>query len=115
MERDYREAFRWYLKAADQGHVAAQSTVANMYHKGVGVDHDAHAAFDWSVRAAKRGHANSMFAVAEMYSRGEGVQENPAEAFHWYEKAARKGYRQREKNRRTSSRSACTTSAEALQ
>ena len=38
--QDYNEAVKWYLKAAEQGHVEAQNYLAKMYDKGQGVEKD---------------------------------------------------------------------------
>jgi TPR repeat protein len=36
--KDYQKAMQWYLKAAEQGHVAAQNDLGLMYTKGEGVN-----------------------------------------------------------------------------
>ena len=37
LERDFGEAFNWFLKAAEQGHAAAQYNVGYLYQFGEGV------------------------------------------------------------------------------
>ena len=40
VERDYAEAAKWYLKAAEQGFAPAQNHLAMMYYSGRGVGQD---------------------------------------------------------------------------
>ncbi len=35
-----KEAFRWYLRAAKQGHASAQYSIGNMYSNGKGIKED---------------------------------------------------------------------------
>jgi hypothetical protein len=48
------EAFRWWHKAAEQGHPEAMFTVAMAYLNGEGVEKDERAALDWLHKAALR-------------------------------------------------------------
>jgi TPR repeat protein len=36
--KDYKQAFDWCLKSAEQGYVKAEFTVATLYQDGIGVD-----------------------------------------------------------------------------
>jgi len=38
--QDYKEAVKWYLKAAEQGYALAQFNLGNMYYNGDGVLQD---------------------------------------------------------------------------
>jgi len=89
--QDDVEAFKWYLKAAGQGHVFSQRAVADMYRAGRGVQRDERAADDW-LRKAERLSAPAYFRVAEMYRYGRGVAKDDAEAAKWYHKAAEQGH-----------------------
>ena len=51
------KAFKWYLKAAEQGSAIAQCIVGICYSKGKGVEKDEKAAFEWFLKAAKQGIA----------------------------------------------------------
>ena len=50
--RDYAEAFRWYQKAADQGHAGGQYYVGLMYQLGRGVAQNDAEAVTWYRKAA---------------------------------------------------------------
>ena len=44
---DYVEAAKWYRKAAEQGHVLAQTLLGKMYQQGVGVTQDYAESVKW--------------------------------------------------------------------
>jgi hypothetical protein len=48
---DEREAVRWYIKAAEQGNVTAQSKLGSIYFSGRGVPQDSNQAYFWMVVA----------------------------------------------------------------
>ena len=90
-DKNYTEAFKWYRKAADQGHVNAQFSLGVMYDFGLGVAEDNAEAFKWYRKAADQGQVKAQFNLGMMYHFGEGVAEDKAEAFKWYRKAADQG------------------------
>ena len=53
---DNTEAVKWYRKAAEQGHVKAQSNLGLMYAKGEGVPEDYVHAYAWWSLAAAQGY-----------------------------------------------------------
>ena len=56
LTEDRTEAAKWYRKAAEQGHLGAQSTLVKCYQDGDGVARSASDAAKWSARF--REHAN---------------------------------------------------------
>ncbi|MDC7287990.1 Hsp70 family protein [Blautia schinkii] len=90
-EDDYRTAARYFLKAADQGHVIAQSNLAAMYAEGQGVSKNYEQAFAWCKRAAEQGLPMAQYNLARMYILGRGVEQNHVEAKNWLKKAAAQG------------------------
>ena len=52
---DFKLAFYWYQKAADQKHIAAQRLLAYMYANGVGVEKNPDLAVQWAQRAVNQG------------------------------------------------------------
>ncbi len=56
---DEREAARWFLKAAQQGSVPAQSKLGSLYLSGRGVPQDPHEAYFWIVLARASGDSAS--------------------------------------------------------
>jgi len=53
------QAVRWFLRAAEQGHVTAQATLGAYYWAGRGVPSDLSKAYFWSALALAQGDENS--------------------------------------------------------
>jgi len=53
------QAVRWFLRAAEQGHVTAQATLGAYYWAGRGVPPDLSKAYVWSALALAQGDENS--------------------------------------------------------
>jgi hypothetical protein len=53
--QDYKEAVKWYTKAAEQGDATAQFNLGVMYVNGQGVKKDYKEAVKWFTKAAQRG------------------------------------------------------------
>ena len=54
--QDYKEALRWYLKAAKQNNAHAQYLIGTMHEDGEGVPSSAQEALRWFRKAADQGH-----------------------------------------------------------
>lgn len=67
--QDYSMALRWFLKAAEQGHVGAQDTLGAYYWLGHGAPKDVTKAYFWSVLARASGKEASKVRVAFMSSQ----------------------------------------------
>jgi len=78
--RDYSEAMKWLVKAAEQGSPGAQDLLGWMYCKGQGVPEDYAEAAKWFRKAAEQGYAAAQRDLAILYFRGEGVPQDFAEA-----------------------------------
>ena len=99
VERDYKEAFKWYRKAAESGHADAQCGIAGMYECGEGVEEDYAEAARWYQMALENGHAEAKDSLCEMYYNlgekyyyGEDADEDYEESVKWYLKAAELGH-----------------------
>ena len=57
--QDYKEALKWYTKAAEQGIAKAQNNLGVMYVKGQGVAQDYKSAHMWFNIAAANGASNA--------------------------------------------------------
>jgi TPR repeat protein len=88
--RAYREAVRWYQKAADQGFAGAQNNLANMFEQGHGVTQDYSKAAQWYLKAAEQENSNAQHSLGRMYLEGRGVPRDFLEAGKWFRKAAEK-------------------------
>ncbi len=64
--QDYSMAVRWYLRAAEQGHVGAQDALGSYFWMGRGVPKDVTKAYFWSVLARAEGKETSKRRVALM-------------------------------------------------
>jgi len=82
------EAFKWYLKAAEQGFPIAQSNVADMYRDGEGVPQNYYEALKWYNKAAEAGISGAQVGLGIMYMEGLGVTQDNIKAFAWISVAA---------------------------
>ena len=49
---DYSEALRWFLAAADKGHILAMQYLSIMYKEGIGVPKNNREAIKWRRKSA---------------------------------------------------------------
>ncbi len=66
VDKDYREAVRWFQKSAEQDYADAQFELGVMYEYGYGVDKDIALARYWYQRAAEQGDKHAKKALAEL-------------------------------------------------
>ena len=88
---DYREAMKWFRKAAEQEHASAQFNMGVMYHDGEGVPEDYREAMKWYRMAAEQGDVEAQYQLGGMYSLGEGIPEAYVKAYAWVNLAAAQG------------------------
>ena len=69
MDVDYKKAFEWYEKAAEQGFAGAQYNLGAMYEVGQGVDQSDSMAMRWYEDAAAQGHKNARKAISGILER----------------------------------------------
>lgn len=85
---DVRSALAAWLPAAEQGEVAAQVIVGEIYERGMGVAPDYTAAAKWYRLAADAGDKRAQVNLGYLYERGLGVASDPRTALEWYARAA---------------------------
>nr|WP_316643965.1 tetratricopeptide repeat protein [uncultured Roseateles sp.] len=91
VEANTELANTWYRKAASQGFVLAQFSLAwNQYH-GIGMAVDYPQAIDGYRRAAEQGHPVAMNNLGVMHARGQGTPSDAKAAFDWFNRAAESG------------------------
>ncbi|ORX97932.1 HCP-like protein [Basidiobolus meristosporus CBS 931.73] len=84
------KAFKYYLSAARNGHIASQLKLAAMYEIGkeksslVPVERSAEKAFYWHLEAAKCGDAEACYIVGTSYSNGHGVKKSYPDAIKYF-------------------------------
>jgi uncharacterized protein len=88
VEGNYSLAFRWYMKAAEQGNATAQNNIGYLYHHGRGVKQDYIQAMRWYSKASEQGDANAQKNIGYLYQNGQGVKQDYMQAMQWYLKAA---------------------------
>lgn len=88
MAKDYDEAYRWTLLAAEQGLATAQYNLGNLYVNGQGVSQNYEKAAEWFHRAAKWGDDGALANLSSMYGQGQGVPENLVLAYTFASLAA---------------------------
>lgn len=91
MPKDYGEELESYLKAANDGHAAAQARLGLMYGLGLGVAQDYARAIGWYRRAAEAGELSAQVNLGWMYGTGRGVPQDFVRAYAWYSIAAAGG------------------------
>jgi TPR repeat protein len=92
IEPDYKKAFEWFRKAAEQGNVEAQGFLAHCYASGEGIGQNYTEAAKWLEKSAEQGDKISQNILGIYYSKGQGVTQDYAEAAKWYCKAAEQGF-----------------------
>ena len=88
---DYKNAFKLYQKAANQGDGNSQYNLGIMYDDGDGVIQDDKKAVYWYKKAANQGYALAQVKIGIMYTNGRGVIQDDKQAFYWNRKAASQG------------------------
>ena len=91
VEKNHKEAVKWWLKAAEQGNAQAQYNLGFTYYKGTEVQQDYEEAVKWWRKAAEQGFVSAQHNLGVMYEKGQGVLGDYREAVKWYRKAAEKG------------------------
>lgn len=90
-KKRYRQAVRWYHKAAEQGDAGAQYCLGWCYYAAFGVSLDDAKAFYWMSKAAEQGEPDAQKALGDFYYRGIGVEADDGKALEWYRKAFHNG------------------------
>ncbi len=85
------EAVTWWRKAAELGHLEAQSDLAESYDIGRGVRRDLRQSALWWRRAAHGGSARAQVNLGLCYALGKGVRKNRPKANHLYRRSAGAG------------------------
>ena len=92
VRKDYKEAVKWYRKAAEQGLAGAQNNLGVLYDNGQGVRKDYKEAVKWYRKSAEQGYSKAQSNLGMMYAKGKGVLQDYKEAVKWYRKSAEQGY-----------------------
>lgn len=88
---EFATAMRLLKPLAEQGDAAAQSHLARMFQRGLGVPVDFAAAAIWYAKAAEQGDPSAQNELGRLYAAGLGVARNYVAAVQWHAKAAEQG------------------------
>lgn len=91
-QKDYAEAVKYFVQAAELGYAYAQYSLAYCYEKGQGVEANEAESARWYGKAAEQGYAESQCSYGICCELGKGVAKNQTEAVKWYRKAADQDY-----------------------
>jgi len=70
-KKDYKDAYRIYLKLANKGDNRAEYNIGMMYMNGLGVEHKKMDAYKWLRRASKHGNTEATLYFKQMNERYE--------------------------------------------
>ena len=91
ISQDHKRASGWFILAAEEGHLLAQSQLGVMYATGEGVQQNLETAVRWFTIAARRGLPSAQAYLSGMYALGKGVSRNLIRAHMWGKIAASNG------------------------
>ena len=89
---NFKEAFKWYMRAAEQGDASALNNLGCMYLVGDGVEESDEKAFKLFHKSAEIGNDSSQYNVGLMIQEGVGTITNKEEAVKWIRLAAEQGH-----------------------
>lgn len=92
VERNPREAVRWFTRAVASGRPAAFDHLGWMYRMGLGVPRDYGEARWWFAMAARQDFGQAQYNLGRLYADGLGVAQDYATAASWWRKAAAGGH-----------------------
>jgi localization factor PodJL len=98
VEKDLKQAAKYYAKAADAGFAPAQFRIGSFYEKGMGVDRDAVKAKTWYQMAAEQGNSSAMHNLAVLFAMGASGPVDNDSAATWFTKAAEYGVKDSQYN-----------------
>ena len=83
VEKDDKQAIKWFRKAAEQNHPHALYRLGVLYHNGLGVEKDEKEAVKWYRKAAEHNLPEAQTAIGDMYTEGRGVKKDIVMAYAW--------------------------------
>lgn len=86
--KNYKKAWKWYLKAAEAEDSTGQYFVGLFYNEGLHVTKNTHLALKYFEKAAEQGRIEAIMAIANCYHAGIGYSKDMTKAIEYYTKAA---------------------------
>jgi len=94
VEKDYRQAYKWFSSAARYNRPDAEYKLGLMYDEGIGIRQNAKLAARWYNRAARQSYPDAQFRLGLLYAQGRGVRLDDTRAYAWLT-VAKQNYLQR--------------------
>lgn len=89
---DSAEALKWLRRAAEEGHLQAQTDLGGLYYEGGrGVKQDGKEALKWFTMAADQGSKEALVYMGLIHRRGLGVPRDELKARAYWKEAAEAG------------------------
>ena len=98
VEKDYREAFKWWKKAAEKGDALAMYHISTLYSEGKGVPQNFETQVMWLERSADFKNPIAMNGLGVAYRLGKGVPQDNAKAVEWFSISAVASYAPAQQN-----------------
>ena len=89
---DWKESFKWYMRAMNNGNTKALGRLAHMYLNGRGITQNFQKAFKFFHLGARAGNAESQYGLGCMYMFGRGHHEDRGAGRKWLHLAAENGH-----------------------
>ncbi len=98
-KHSYKNAIKWYTKAANQGYAPAQYNLALIYQNageisygsGEEINSDGKEYIELYNKAAAQGESGAQFELGRIYLNGKVVKQSYKDAFKWLKEAANNG------------------------
>ena len=91
-EQVSKECYKWYFKAAQQGHVLAQRYLGEFHETGICADEDDQQAAMWYQHAAEQGDITAQYRLGDLLMEGGwNLDADKDEAVKWFLRAADQG------------------------
>lgn len=91
-EEDFDKAAFWLKRAAANGFVRSQYSLAKLYATGIGVEKDNTRALALFLAAGNAGFVKAQYNLGKIYRDGIGVETDAGLSVDWFSKAAKQGY-----------------------
>ena len=96
VDQNYKEAAKWYEKAADEMEPYGLCSLGYCYSYGRDMPVNYERAYECFSLSAYLGNANAMYKLGDMFFYGNHVDEDKCVAFYWYEESLKYGRRDEE-------------------
>jgi len=90
--KDYKQAFTWFRKAAEQGDARGECILGACYATGLGVALDEKEAVKWFRKAAEKGDINAQYNLGKCYLKGGGITKDEKEGLKYIKRAAEQNH-----------------------